>query len=38
VAIAEGKFDEGRKDLDRARGIFRGLGARLELADPRSDL
>ena len=38
VAAAQGKLAEGRADLDRAREIFRSLGARLELADARSNL
>jgi class 3 adenylate cyclase/tetratricopeptide (TPR) repeat protein len=38
VAVMQGKLVEGRADLDRAREIFRSLGARLELADARSDL
>jgi len=38
VAVAEGNFAEGREDLNRAREIFRGLGARLELEDMRIDI
>ena len=38
VAVAQGKPAEGRADLDRAREIFRSLGARSELADARSGL
>jgi hypothetical protein len=31
VAMAEGEFAAGNADLDMAREIFRGLGARLML-------
>ena len=38
VAFAEGKFAAGGEDLGRARNIFRGLGASLQLADARSSV
>lgn len=37
VATREGRLDEASKDLDRAREIFTGLGAKLELARMAGD-